>query len=219
MAHYAPPGGLRDQAKNRIRDRIVSVSLRLFAQRGYDLVTTQEIADAAEITQRTLFRYFARKDIILFQDDHDYVAHFERCLSKALKTYDVPFDAMFSAYLSLADFFDRNRTDLGLIHSVIQGSETLRMIEQRRQQKIDLIAAHAMDGNEAFELRANTPSLRSRIVAGVFMGAIRPVQRAWIRGELTGSLVSYIENSRAGLIQLHEAAIRYGEIFTPVIDD
>lgn len=219
MAHYAPPGGLRDQAKNKIRDRIISVSLKLFAQRGYDVVTTQEIADAAEITQRTLFRYFARKDMILFQDGNDYVAHFERRLGEAVKTYHEPFDAVFSAYLSLADFFDQNRTDVSLIYSVVHGSETLRMIEQRRQQKIDLIAAHAMDGNEAFELRANAPSLVSRIVMGVFMGAIRPIQRAWIRGELTGSLVSYIENSREGLMHLHDAAIKYGETFTPVIKD
>ncbi|MEO1055708.1 MAG: helix-turn-helix domain-containing protein [Actinomycetota bacterium] len=54
--------------RTETRQRLVDVGLELFAQRGYDEVTTAEIAAAAGVTQRTLFRHFASKLDLLFAD-------------------------------------------------------------------------------------------------------------------------------------------------------
>ena len=56
---------LRDRRRAELRDRIVAAALRLFAERGFDAVTVEEIAAAAGISLSTLFRHVPGKDDLL----------------------------------------------------------------------------------------------------------------------------------------------------------
>ena len=47
------------------QEKILQVGLDLFAERGYDAVGVQEIADAAGITKPTLYYYFGSKEGLL----------------------------------------------------------------------------------------------------------------------------------------------------------
>lgn len=57
--------GLRERNKREKRARILAAATRLFAERGYDAVTTQEIAAAADVGNGTLFRYAGSKAELL----------------------------------------------------------------------------------------------------------------------------------------------------------
>ncbi|MFG2616897.1 TetR family transcriptional regulator [Streptomyces sp. NPDC048507] len=66
--------GLRERKKQRTRQAICDTALRLFLSRGFDEVSIVEIAEAAEISKRTLFTYFPTKeDLVLerFADHED----------------------------------------------------------------------------------------------------------------------------------------------------
>lgn len=56
----APPG-LRERKKARTRAVIREHALRLFLDQGYEATTVQQVADAAEVSLSTLFRYFPTK--------------------------------------------------------------------------------------------------------------------------------------------------------------
>ena len=53
---------LRDVARGAVRDEVVRAAWTLFAEHGFDATTVDEIAEAAGMSRRTFFRYFAGKD-------------------------------------------------------------------------------------------------------------------------------------------------------------
>jgi AcrR family transcriptional regulator len=58
-------GSLRDRQRAQIRADISRAAFRLFIERGYDAVTTEEIATAAGVSPRTLFRHVPTKEELL----------------------------------------------------------------------------------------------------------------------------------------------------------
>jgi AcrR family transcriptional regulator len=60
---------LRERRRRRTADAIVAGALRLFDERGFDQTTIEQIAEAAEISRRTFFRYFADKEELFFAED------------------------------------------------------------------------------------------------------------------------------------------------------
>jgi AcrR family transcriptional regulator len=60
---------LRERKKALTRAAIVETAQRLFEERGFDNVTVAEIADAANVSVKTLFVYFRAKEDLAFADN------------------------------------------------------------------------------------------------------------------------------------------------------
>ena len=58
--------GLRERKKQQTRELIAETALRLFLERGFDKVTVAEVAQAAEVAQKTVFNYFPTKEDLFY---------------------------------------------------------------------------------------------------------------------------------------------------------
>lgn len=72
MTLGSPPVGRRERNKQQKLDRITAAASELFSQYGVDEVTTQQIADKADIGAGTLFLYAKTKGelLLLVQNTH-----------------------------------------------------------------------------------------------------------------------------------------------------
>src|ERR1041384_3049703 len=101
------PGGVGFQQKARrmprsrepTRRRILDAAYLLFRARGYARVSVEEIAAAAAVTKRTLYRHFESKDVIveeILEAQHRLALTTSRTLSHFSKTADELVDVLFS---------------------------------------------------------------------------------------------------------------------------
>jgi AcrR family transcriptional regulator len=58
--------GLRERARRAVRAELADIALRLFAERGFEATTVDEIAAEAGLTKRSFFRYFPAKEDAVF---------------------------------------------------------------------------------------------------------------------------------------------------------
>jgi mycofactocin system transcriptional regulator len=63
-------------------EHITDVALELFTARGFAEVSVDDVAHAAGIARRTLFRYYASKNAILWGDFDAHLAHLQELLDK-----------------------------------------------------------------------------------------------------------------------------------------
>jgi len=60
---------LRERRRRRTRHAISAAAVDLFAREGYDATSIAQVAAAAEVSPRTVFRHFPDKEELLFGED------------------------------------------------------------------------------------------------------------------------------------------------------
>jgi len=73
MGVTEPVLGLRDRKKIKTRDAIRRAAMRLIKANGYASTTIEQIAEAAEVSASTYFRYFPSKEVVMIANDLDQV--------------------------------------------------------------------------------------------------------------------------------------------------
>lgn len=162
----APKASLRERKKARTRAAIRTEAFRLFDEQGYNETTIEQIADAADVSPSTFFRYFPTKEQLVLADDLDapMIEAFEAQPKNLpiLKAFRLATEAVFGE-LPTADLeFEKVRQEL--LYSV---PELKRAVMQEMVRSIDmiaeLIAQRIGRSEDDFEVRA---------LAGAMIGAV-----------------------------------------------
>src|SRR4051812_1834701 len=94
--------GRRARKKQQTRDDLVAAAVKLFAERGFDETTTEDIAEAADVSQRTFFRHFPSKEAVLYGDEEAMEAAFRDAIV-ARPDSEGPVHAVAAAMRTLTD--------------------------------------------------------------------------------------------------------------------
>lgn len=62
---------LRERKRLRTKQMVQVEAMRLFAEKGYEQTTVDDIAHAAAMSPRTFFRYFPSKEDVVLWDEYD----------------------------------------------------------------------------------------------------------------------------------------------------
>ncbi|MHB1567786.1 MAG: TetR/AcrR family transcriptional regulator [Solirubrobacteraceae bacterium] len=155
--------GLRERKKQQTRKTIEQVALRLFADRGYENTTLAEIADAANVSRRTIFAYFDSKEDILFCEEQTVQERLRQALAEraaGTTTVDVLRDF-------LANLEEPNQ-EMKLRKQIVGSSESLRQSARARSGPIEELIAASI----ATDLGAGADDIRPPILAASIRAAV-----------------------------------------------
>jgi AcrR family transcriptional regulator len=173
MPLASKPAGRRERNKQQKLERIVAAASELFAERGVDDVTTQEIADKADIGAGTLFLYARTKgELLLLVQNSAYAAALAEGKRAAEGVAD-PLDAVMAVVRPVVEC-NRKQVDNGrtYLREIVFGDpaephhrEALGLTVQTEEA----VAAVLQRGDR---LTAQDAAARARIVSAVMFLAM-----------------------------------------------
>jgi AcrR family transcriptional regulator len=156
--------GLRERKKQRTRETISRVALELFVERGYHATTLADIAEAADVSTRTIFAYYPSKEDILFSE---FPALLD-AIGQALRERPAGKDALGTVrdFILFMPHGEKSEHDEQR-HAIIDTDPTLRShMRARLAQLQDLVAAAVAE-----DIGADTDDLRPSVVAASLIAA------------------------------------------------
>ena len=175
-----PEDSRRSRKKQNTRNRLIAAADELFDRQGYDETTTLDIAEAADVAQRTLFRHFPSKEALLYAeiDDARFVL---RDALKARPADEPVLSAIRAAMSELGDAItanpERRLLEARLAATTPAVSGYFRAVVQAGWER-ELIVAVA-DRLDVDPMQDPRPE----VLAGAAMSACRVATRQWTVAE------------------------------------
>ena len=193
--------GRRERKKIETRRALVDAALELFAERGIDATTVDDIADAVDVSARTFHRYFAAKEDVLFADNGERQATFESFLDA--RPADEPLlDTLRAAAHGLTDSFLADPATERRRMRLIITSYTLRARSLQYTDIFDgLLRQHV-----ARRLSLDPGEPLPRVLAACTIAALRTARERWLDDEHL-DYHAEIDQSFALLADLRSATI------------
>jgi AcrR family transcriptional regulator len=183
--------GLRERKKERTRQDLMRSALRLFADRGFDQVTVEEIAADCEVSPRTFFRYFSSKEDVLFAQTHQSLERLIETLQ--LQPSDLPpLEALRLAMRTLSDDYLEDKEAVVLRHQIMSATPALRTRAAERQQGWE---AEVIDKLRQGGQIEGMSDLDVRLVVAASTTALRVAVTIWVSDSSDLDLADLIDST------------------------
>ncbi|GAB7031351.1 TetR family transcriptional regulator [Streptomyces sp. NPDC021749] len=169
-----PKPGLRERKKIKTRQAIRRAAYRLFAERGYDATPVDRIAEAADVSPSTVFRYFPTKEDLVLTDEYDTV------LADGLRSRPADEPIVESVRQVTIEALHRltpqDRTDL------VQRIRLVREVPAIRGRTAENTARDTATLSAVLAERTGRPAddLELRIISAAVLAALQEAMLAWV---------------------------------------
>jgi AcrR family transcriptional regulator len=199
---------LRERKKARARREMTAAALRLFAAHGYGSTTVADIAAAADVSERTFFRYFSSKVDAVFGDAPERLAALRDALAArgSRRVHEV----VRQVFLTMASEFEREK-EIYLVRARLFASEPAvrgRFLELLATIESEIAAAAAPRRPSADEV------FRTRLVAALLTGTLRASALAWAASGGRASLTQFVTEA-FDAVEPAAAALEQGRRLPP----
>ena len=152
----------RERKKQRTRQALIEEARRLFDEQGYETTTVAQIAEAAGVSPRTFFSYFASKEDVL----HDNTAERVEVAVLAIRTYAAEVPAPEALARTVEDMLTDSWT-MGLVPGMTGATVDLPITSPkaaiaRSNARLDRLAGALIDAY---------PATLDRVTAYALVGA------------------------------------------------
>lgn len=166
---------LRERNKVRARAEIAAAALGLFAERGFEGVTVDQIVEAAGVSRRTFFRYFETKEDALLAD---YPELNFRLTNRLVNCgHDHPLDAVRAGLHDLVDWYvDRSE-------AVLARSKVIRDAMHLAARNLEFLSQweRAISATLAGHIEGDDSDLMARAAGAAIVAAFRAALTEWVR--------------------------------------
>ncbi|GAB1819978.1 acyl-CoA-like ligand-binding transcription factor [Herbidospora sp. RD11066] len=168
--------GLRERKKAETRQAVHQAALRLTVEQGFDAVTVEAIADAANISRRTFSNYFAAKeDAVLYGEEQriqDLVERIRR-RPRGERAWPALCGAAADLYEEQGAGADREwamRTRLARRHPALLARQLGNQVMLEQELAVEIAAREGLSAD----------AMRPRILATAFLAALRAATMLWL---------------------------------------
>jgi AcrR family transcriptional regulator len=152
--------GLRERKRRQTRRTIERVALELFARQGFQATTIPQIAEAADVSPRTVSAYFPRKEDLAFPDPEEEFRSLETRL-RDRRPGETAARALGDWIRSLLEEEGERAAERQLRRRVIRADEALSAYEHRYTMRAQGLIASAI----ADDLGLSPDALEPRMAA------------------------------------------------------
>jgi AcrR family transcriptional regulator len=174
--------GLRERKKQQTREKIARAALRLVAERGYDETTLAEIAEAAEVSPRTIFAYFDSKEDILLCEEDSILGELKRRLDER-----PPGTTTVDALREFVSRIEAPDEDANLRKQVMTTNPALHMKLRARLSQLEPMLAESI----ARDLDAEPDDIRPLLIAASMTAAFKSVRDRFKEAEAGGDPMTH----------------------------
>jgi AcrR family transcriptional regulator len=172
--------GLQERRHAQTRDGVVAAALALFHDKGFGQVTMEDIARAAGVSRRTVYRRFPTKERIVLEVPKRWLAVWDAAVAE--RPAARPLDVAEAASLAVARHIDAHRSDVLAAYAALAESPALSAAGAANDAWIERVVA--LLRREHGRLSAST----QHVIAGAYLGAIDGMMSQWVKAGGRGSV-------------------------------